>query len=124
MLDVSSQEFEKLVATAVAATPQPYRGRLDNIAFLVEDEPTPEQAVKLKLGPNGLLFGLYEGVPLTDRGGATKLLPDKITIFRRPLLAVSRTEEELKQNIGRTVWHEIAHYFGLDHKRIHELENR
>jgi len=124
MLDVNQEEFEKLVAEAVANTPKPYRDRLENIAFLVEDEPSPDQAVKLKLGPNGLLFGLYEGVPLPGRGGTTKLLPDKITIFRKPLLAVSGTYDELKQNVGRTVWHEIAHYFGLDHKRIHELENR
>ncbi len=124
MLEVNQAEFEKLVAGAVEKTPLPYRKRLDNIAFLVEDEPSAEQAAKLKLAPGQLLFGLYEGVPLTGRGGTTKLLPDKITIFKRPLLAISRTEAELKQNIGRTVWHEIAHYFGLDHKRIHELENR
>ena len=124
MLKVDRAEFEKMVAEAVANTPRPYRDRLDNIAFLVEDEPSAEQAAKLKLGPGGLLFGLYEGVPLTGRGGATKILPDKITIFRKPLLAVSPTYEQLKQNVGRTVWHEIAHYFGLDHKRIRELENR
>jgi len=124
MLEVSPKEFERLVAEAVANTPKPYRDRLDNIAFLVEDEPSADQAQKLKLGPGGLLFGLYEGVPLTGRGGVTKLLPDKITIFRKPLLAVSNGYAELKQNIGRTVWHEIAHYFGLDHQRISELEQK
>jgi predicted Zn-dependent protease with MMP-like domain len=68
------------------------------------------------------LFGLYEGVPLTKRGGALKLLPDKITVFKQPLLAVSRTPAQLRRNIGHTIWHEVAHYFGLDHDRIHQLD--
>ena len=124
MLDITDREFEDILERAVAKTPEPYRGRLDNIAFLVEDEPSEEQVTKLGLRPGQLLFGLYEGVPLTERGGATKILPDKITIFKKPLLLVSSTPEQLKEKIGRTVWHEIAHYFGLDHRRIHELEER
>lgn len=122
MLDISDKDFERMVGEAVASTPKPYADRLANVAFIIEDEPTPEQRHKLQMVEGQLLFGLYEGVPLPGRGGATKLLPDKITLFKNPLLAVSRDEHELKEHIGRTVWHEIAHYFGLDHKRIHELE--
>jgi predicted Zn-dependent protease with MMP-like domain len=68
------------------------------------------------------LFGLYEGVPLPQRFGTTKLLPDKITLFKLPLLRYSRDLEELRDRVAKTVWHEVAHYFGLDHRRIHELE--
>jgi predicted Zn-dependent protease with MMP-like domain len=80
--------------------------------------------MQLKLYPNETLFGLYEGVPLPARGGMTKLLPDKITIFKNPALIYSRNAEELKEHIRHTIWHEVAHYYGLDHKRIHELERK
>src|SRR5437868_5682908 len=100
MLEISDKDFKDMVEAAVARTPQPYKGRLDNIAFLVEDEPSPEQATKLGLRQGQLLFGLYEGVPLTGRGGATKILPDKITIFKKPLLSVSGSLTQLQENIG------------------------
>jgi predicted Zn-dependent protease with MMP-like domain len=124
MLDVSDEEFEKLLGEAIDAVPPPYSDRLQNIAFILEDDPTPEQRVKLNLYPNETLFGLYEGVPLPQRGGTLKILPDKITIFKNPLLAVSPDTTSLKRNIGHTVWHEVAHYFGLDHRRIHELDKK
>jgi predicted Zn-dependent protease with MMP-like domain len=124
MNDFSDEEFEKLLGEAIDAVPPPYNERLQNIAFILEDEPTPEQRVKLNLYPNETLYGLYEGVPLPQRGGMLKLLPDKITIFKNPLLAASPDPASLKRNIGHTVWHEVAHYFGLDHKRIHELDNK
>lgn len=123
MQGISSKEFDDIVDQAIRGVPKPYSERLENIAFLVEDEPSEEQRLRQQLQPNQTLFGLYEGVPLPARGGATKLLPDKITIFKNPLLWASRDLDELKDNVGRTVWHEVAHYFGLDHDRIHELEN-
>jgi predicted Zn-dependent protease with MMP-like domain len=92
--------------------------------FLVEDEPTPEQRVRLNLYPNETLFGLYEGVPLPQRNGGTKLLPDKITIFKNPMLRTCNDMAQLKALINHTIWHEVAHYYGLDHKRIHELEQK
>jgi predicted Zn-dependent protease with MMP-like domain len=124
MHDFSDEEFKKLLGEAIDAVPPPYNERLQNIAFILEDEPTPEQRVKLNLYPNETLYGLYEGVPLPQRGGMLKLLPDKITRFKNPLLAASPDITSLKRNIGHTVWHEVAHYFGLDHKRIHELDNK
>jgi predicted Zn-dependent protease with MMP-like domain len=90
----------------------------------VEDVPTEEQRVRLNLYPNETLFGLYEGVPLPQRGGMTKLLPDKITLFKLPMLSVCTSYDELKEMIRHTIWHEVAHYYGLNHKRIHELEGR
>jgi predicted Zn-dependent protease with MMP-like domain len=92
------------------------------VDFLIENEPTQEQRMQLKLYPNETLFGLYEGVPLPGRGGMTKLLPDKITIFKNPALALAQTREELNKHLRHTIWHEVAHYYGLDHRRIHELE--
>jgi predicted Zn-dependent protease with MMP-like domain len=122
MLQVSDDEFNAIVADAIDAVPSRYQKRMENLAFIVEDQPSEEQRNRLKLRPGESLFGLYEGVPLPQRGGTTKLLPDKITLFKLPLLRYSRDIEDLRQRVGKTVWHEVAHYFGLDHNRIQELE--
>src|SRR5258706_5812397 len=105
-MELSEPEFEEYLAAAIDAIPKPYNSHLQNVAFILEDYPTQEQRVRLNLYPNETLFGLYEGVPLPARNGALKLLPDKITIFKYPLLAASRSKAELKANIGHTVWHE------------------
>lgn len=123
-MDVNPAEFEQYLNEAISGVPEPYRSRLQNVAFIIEEYPSEQQRRQLNLYPNETLFGLYEGLPLPARGGATKLLPDKITIFRQPLLAASSSTQQLRQNIGHTVWHEVAHYFGLDHKRIHELDKK
>jgi predicted Zn-dependent protease with MMP-like domain len=123
MVQVDDKQFDEIVSLAIDAIPPLYQKHLDNVAFIVEDEPSPQQMQQLKLFRGELLFGLYEGVPLPQRQGTTKLLPDKITIFKNPALMVSRNLEELREHIRHTVWHEVAHYYGLDHKRIHELEN-
>jgi predicted Zn-dependent protease with MMP-like domain len=123
-MEVTDEEFEKLLGEAIDSIPPPYNQKLENVAFILEDYPTPQQRVQLNLYPNETLFGLYEGVPLPARNGTLKLLPDKITIFKMPLLAVSRDKRELRNNIGHTVWHEVAHYYGLNHKRIHELDQK
>jgi predicted Zn-dependent protease with MMP-like domain len=123
-MQMSEAEFEKYLTEAIDAIPAPYDKHLENVAFILEDFPTQEQRIKLNLYPNETLFGLYEGVPLPQRNGALKLLPDKITIFKYPLQAASRSDEELRQNIGHTVWHEVAHYYGLNHEMIHKLDNK
>lgn len=123
-MQISDQLFEDFMAEAIAATPPAYKARLQNIAFIVEDEPSQAQRNKTHLLPNQTLLGLYEGVPLPARGGATKLLPDKITLFKKPLLAQSASPDELRENIRHTLWHEIAHYFGLDHNQIYKLDAR
>lgn len=122
VISISDEEFEKLVSAGIEAVPEIYRRRLENLAFIVEDEPTAEQRLRLNLYPNETLFGLYEGVPLPQRGGVTKIIPDKITIFKGPLSAVSIDIDDLSERVRHTIWHEVAHYFGLDHKCIHELE--
>jgi predicted Zn-dependent protease with MMP-like domain len=122
-MTLSDEEFEKYLGEAIERIPPPYDSHLQNVAFILEDEPTVEQRHRLNLYPNETLFGLYEGVPLPRRGGALKILPDKITLFKGPLLAASPDEKQLRDIIGRTVWHEVAHYYGLDHAMIHKLEN-
>ena len=124
MISLSHEDFEKIVASGIDAIPPLYQKNLKNVAFIIEDNPTPEQRQKLNLYPNELLFGLYEGVPLPQRQGTTKILPDKITIFKNPAILVSRSLDELREHVRHTIWHEVAHYYGLDHKRIHELEDK
>jgi predicted Zn-dependent protease with MMP-like domain len=124
MFTVSDKQFDDIVGDAIAKVPEPYSSRIDNVAFLIEEIPSPEQLQKLRLFRGELLFGLYEGIPLPNRSGQTKLLPDKITIFKKPAEQVSHSFDELSAHIDHTVWHEVAHYFGLDHDRIHELERR
>lgn len=103
--------------------PQEYITGLDNVAITYDDEPTSEQKLKMKLDNRHLLLGLYEGIPLTHRGnGYSFVLPDKITLFKRPILAVVGSESELFEQIKRTLWHEIAHYYGLDHERMDSLQ--
>ena len=122
MIEISQADFERYINDGVAALPPLYQKKIDNVAFLVEDYPTPEQRVRLNLYPNETLFGLYEGVPLPRRNGTLKLLPDKITIFKKPIEAASQSEADAAELVRHTIWHEVAHYYGLDHDRIHQLE--
>lgn len=124
MIIISRQEFEDMVNKAVAQLPKPYLSRLKNVAIIVDDIPTLEQRQQLALRPNQTLFGLYEGVPLSQRQGMLKTLPDKITVFQKPLEYASDNINDLFEKIGRTIWHEVAHYFGLDHEMIHGLESK
>ena len=122
---MSDEDFEQLINQAMDELPQAYIERLDNVAITYDDEPTPEQREKLRLRCNETLFGLYEGIPLTKRNsGYNLVLPDKITIFKNPILHATNSPAELKRQIKHTLWHEIAHFYGLDHDRIHELENK
>lgn len=124
MIEVSQNEFEEFIHAGIAAIPKLYQTKLDNVAFLTEDYPTAEQRLRLNLYPNETLFGLYEGVPLPQRNGTLKLLPDKITIFKKPIEFMSRTKADVKEQVRHTIWHEVAHYYGLDHQRIHELDGK
>jgi len=123
-LKLSDQEFQDLIVAAMASLPKEHIKRLENVAILYEYDPTPEQRMKLQLRNDQTLYGLYEGVPLSKRQGMQRLYPDKITIFKNPICASANTGAELKEQIRHTLWHEIAHYYGLDHLRIHELEEK
>ena len=124
MQQLSDDEFDRLISRAMDELPQEYIRGLNNVAIVMADEPDEVQREKLKLRHGHLLLGLYEGVPRTMRtGNESGILPDKITLFKHPLLAVTNDEASLFEQIKRTLWHEIAHYYGLDHGRIDELEN-
>ncbi len=123
MLDISDKDFEELVNKALDALPKIYLENLNNVAIVTADNPTSEQRTELKLHCNETLFGLYQGIPLTKRGSNYSLvLPDKITIFKRPILAVSHNPEQVAEQVRHTIWHEVAHFYGLDHVQIHKLE--
>lgn len=124
MIEINDKHFNEIVAECIDGIPQGYQRHLKNVAFIVDDEPSPQQRRDLKLRPYESLLGLYEGVPLPARGGSTKLLPDKITIFKRPIQMQSQSLGQLKEIIKNTVWHEVAHYFGLDHLMIEGLEQK
>lgn len=122
MLEVTDEQFADIIDAAYEALPKAHMQAIKNVAIVYADEPTDEQRVALKLQCNETLFGLYEGVPLTQRSGQTNFPPDKITIFKHPILQYTHSFEELKEQIRHTLWHEVAHYFGLDHDQIHKLE--
>ena len=119
---ITDDEFDQLISKAMDELPQKYITGLNNVAILYDDEPTEHQSKKSNLQEGGLLLGLYEGVPMTKRGaGYNLVLPDKITLFKNPILAVTHTPEQLFEQIKRTLWHEIAHFYGLDHDDIHRI---
>ena len=124
-MELSDEQFDALISRAMDELPQEYILGLNNVAITYADEPTAEQLKKQGVRENQLLLGLYEGIPQTQRGaGYTFVLPDKITLFKSSILKISRNENELFERIKRTLWHEIAHHYGLGHDRIHELENK
>ncbi len=115
---VSKVKFEKWVAEAIASVPEKFQERIHNLVFFVEDYPTGEQLQKARLpgGKNVLLLGLYEGYHQSKRLDVGPVFPDRITVFKKPMESLCRTEKELKNQISRTVRHEIAHHFGSDEK--------
>ncbi|MBC7868939.1 metallopeptidase family protein [Candidatus Saccharibacteria bacterium] len=123
-MNLSDNEFDQLISRAMDELPQKYIKGLNNVVIVYADDPDEHQRAKAHLGEGNILLGLYEGIPLTKRGaGYTFVLPDKITLFKNPILAVVQTETQLFEQIKRTLWHEIAHYYGLDHSRIDALQN-
>lgn len=123
-MNLTDPEFDQLITRAMDELPQKYITGLDNVAIVYADDPDEHQRKAARLQEGGLLLGLYEGIPLTKRGaGYTFVLPDKITLFKNPILAVVHSQEQLFEQIKRTLWHEIAHYYGLDHDRIDAIQN-
>lgn len=111
MIDVDEEHFGELVEAALASIPDELRRRMRNVAIAVEDE-----------GASPNLLGLYHGVPLTARTTAYGgVLPDRITIYRLPILRRCRTVDDVVRQVRITVVHEVAHHFGIDDERLHEL---
>lgn len=124
-MDIDDDQFESLIGQAMDDLPQEYIHQLNNVAVTYENEPTQQQRAQLQLRCDQTLFGLYEGIPLTKRNGNYNLvLPDKITLFKQPIVHASSDIAMLRAHVKHTLWHEIAHYYGLDHDRIHALERK
>lgn len=114
--------FERLVVEALDGLPEDVARHLDNVDVTVEDLPSAEQLRDLEMDDPYELLGLYEGTPLTERTADYGIvLPDRITIFRLPLLAACASDEELRAEVRHTVVHELAHHFGIDDGRLDEL---
>ena len=113
---MEDKDFEELVSQALDYLPQEFLEKLENLNVTIADWPMPDQI----RGRGGLLLGLYEGVPQTRRGryGIGGVLPDKITIFKIPILMISRSLEDIRENVRDTVIHEIAHHFGFSEEGI------
>lgn len=120
---ISAEHFEDLVEEAVESIPAALWESIDNLAIVIEDWPTPAQRASVNMGRSGLLLGLYEGVPLTARTHHYGLItPDKITIFRGPILRFCPPNDDaIRSQVRRTVLHEIAHHFGISDRRLREL---
>lgn len=112
-------EFEDAVQAAIAEIPRKIRDQMSNVTIFVEDDYTPSESED----PHTVLLGLYEGTPLTERDSwwESGSLPDRITIFREPILEICTSREEVVHEVKVTVVHEIAHHFGIDDERLHEL---
>ncbi len=122
-MQVSDETFAAIAEEALESLPKKYTTQMNNVAIVYDDEPSQAQRQKAKLKNNQTLLGLYEGVPLPKRGaGYNLVLPDKITLFKKPLIWASRDIGDLKARVRHTLWHEIAHHFGLDHHHIHKLD--
>ncbi len=116
------EAFEQLVIEALEGLPQEILNYLDNVAITIADWPTPDELARAGVASGYTLFGLYEGVPLTGRTTHYGLVPpDKITIFRGPLLRRFRTKQRLREEVRRTIIHEIAHHFGMTEEQIRRL---
>jgi predicted Zn-dependent protease with MMP-like domain len=115
-------EFERTVAEALDQLPQVFRDRLDNVEVVVEEWPDRETLRLAGVKYAGELLGFYHGIPLTERSqGYNLILPDKISIYRQPILMQCRTLEEARAMIHHVLRHEVAHYFGIDDDRLREI---
>ena len=116
---------ERLVADALETMPQSFRQAVRNVAVIVEDAPAPELLDDVGIDPPDTLLGLYEGVPLPERDWTHgNALPDRITLFQKPIEAASQNDNEIVVVIGETGIHEFGHYFGLSEEEIEEIEER
>lgn len=113
-----------MISQAMDSLPKRDIENLQNVVITYADEPDEHQRKKINLRGDTLLLGLYEGIPLTERGsGYNLVLPDKITLFKQPLVYFAHSKGvKLEEEVRHTLWHEIAHFYGLDHDAIHKRE--
>lgn len=122
---MTREQFDALVDEAVRSIPARFRAALRNIVIVVEDEPSQEVLEEMEIDPPDTLFGLYQGTPLTERrwdyGNA---LPDRVTLFQRPIERESEDRDDVVAAIGETLIHELGHYFGLSEEEIEAIEEK
>jgi predicted Zn-dependent protease with MMP-like domain len=122
---MTREAFERLVAEAVMLIPRRFRQAMSNLVVVVEDEPSAELLETMEIEPPDTLYGLYEGTPLTERGWAHgNTLPDRITLFQRPIEEDSEDQDDARAVIGETLIHEVGHFFGLSEEEIEAIEEK
>tara|TARA_B110000116_G_scaffold208389_1_gene183839 strand:+ start:64 stop:426 length:363 start_codon:yes stop_codon:yes gene_type:complete len=115
------EHFERLIHKALSKIPKDLRSYLNNVDIVVEDLPARDQLAGHIIDEDQLLLGLYEGVPLTERGEYSMVLPDKITLFQKTIESICADNDEIIEQVRETVIHEVAHHFGIDDDRLEEL---
>lgn len=122
---MDDETFSQLVQEGIAALPEKFRDKIENVAFLIADQPSRKQRKDNHLGKRDTLLGLYQGIPQTERGAYyDQVLPDTITIFKNPILEMSEDPETIKQIVADTVWHEVGHHFGLNEDEVRTREQQ
>lgn len=122
---MTKERFEKLVEEALRDIPRSFRAEMKNVAVLVEDQPPAHILEEMEIDPTESLFGLYQGTPLPERGWAYgNALPDRISIYQRPIEEACEDDDEIRECVAETVIHEFGHYFGLSEEEIEEIEEK
>jgi predicted Zn-dependent protease with MMP-like domain len=118
-------DFERLVEEAWETIPESFREHFSNLTVVVEDEPRAEHLESAGVPPSHTLLGLYQGIPLSQRGWNYNMaLPDQVTIFQRPIERAARSPREIPRIVYETLWHELAHHLGMDEKQVRAAERR
>ena len=123
MTSISREQFQNLVLQALSDLPEDVRHSLQNVDVVVDDVASMSQIVGTGIENAMDLLGLYEGIPLTERYGYDMVLPDKVTLFQKPIESICDTQEQMAEEISKTLIHEIAHHFGLDDDHLDRLES-
>jgi len=122
---MTRDHFRRLVEEALREIPRRFRREMKNVAVVIEDEPSPDLLEEMEVEPGDTLFGLYQGTPLPDRSWAFgNTLPDRISIYQRPIEEACEDDEEVRNCVAETVIHEFGHYFGMSEEEIEEIEEK
>jgi len=122
---MTRERFSQLVEEALREIPGRFRRAMQNVAVVVEDEPSNDLLAEMEIEPPDTLFGLYHGTPLTERSwGYGNALPDRISIYQRPIEEACDDDDEIRDCVAETVIHEFGHYFGLSEEEIEEIEEK
>ena len=122
---MTREAFSRLVEEALQDIPRRFRAEMKNVAVVVEDVPPPHVLEEMELDPDETLFGLYQGTPLPERGwGYGNALPDRISIYQRPIVEACANDDEIRDCVAETVIHEFGHFFGMSEEQIEEIEEK